>query len=402
MLDLDLYTDPATMREPLQSLPGLDAAAIRRVVVLHAARRAPRRDPASRTCRIAVCYGVETGEHAGRILYGKVYPSDVCAELAARGGRPGAPAWLPELDMLLWRFPHDPGLPQLGTLLDETTELVHYRPEERATLRRRSGAAPGGTLYAKTFRGAEGAELCERFSHLARLSASPRAFEVAAPLRYDEASRTFWQHGVEAPALAAMLDADNCDALMDLVACGLAELHAAAPRFGPTRSVTDLTAGVARRGAKIGRCMPQLARTAQRTALAIAAHALDFLHAPLGQIHGDFHVGQLRVNGARMMVFDLDELAIGDPLEDLASFVVKCQLSDPELAQSACERLLDTYARVRPAVFDPRRMDWHLAAQWLHKASREFVFQRPGWRAAATRMLDRAKHHAARLARQPA
>ena len=137
MLDLDLYTDPAAMRGPLQSLPGLDAAAIRGVVVLHAARRAPRRDPESRTCRIAVCYGVETGERAGQILYGKVYPSDVCAELAARADRPGAPAWLPELDMLLWRFPHDPGLPQLGALLDETTELVHYRPEERATLRRR-------------------------------------------------------------------------------------------------------------------------------------------------------------------------------------------------------------------------------------------------------------------------
>jgi hypothetical protein len=396
MLDLDLYTDSAAMREPLQSIPGLDAD-IRRIVVLHAARRAPRRDPASRTCRIAVCYGVETGERAGQILYGKVYPSDVCAELAARAGRPGAPAWLPELDMLLWRFPHDPGLPQLAALLDETTELVHYRPEERATLRRRSG-----TLYAKTFRGAEGAELCERFSHLARLSARACAFEVAAPLRYDEASRTFWQHGVEAPALAAMLDADNCDALMELVAGGLAELHGAAPRFGPTRSVTDLTAAVVRRGAKIGRCMPQLTRTAQRTAQAIAAHAPDFLHAPLVQIHGDFHVGQLRVNGARMMVFDLDELAIGDPLEDLASFVVKCQLSDPVLAQSACERLMEAYARARPAAFDPRRMDWHLAAQWLHKASRAFVFQRPGWRATATRMLDEAKRHAARLARRPA
>ena len=126
------------------------------------------------------------------------------------------------------------------------------------------------------------------------------------------------------------------------------------------------------------------------------------MHAPLVQIHGDFHVGQLRVNGARMMVFDLDELAIGDPLEDLASFVVKCQLSDPVLAQSACERLMDAYAAPAPAAFDPRRMDWHLAVQWLHKASRAFVFQRPGWRAAATKMLDKAKRHAARLARRPA
>jgi hypothetical protein len=401
MLDLDLYTDPAAIREPLQRLPSLRASAIRRIVVLHAARRAPRRDPASRACRIAVCYGVETGAHEAQILYGKVYPSAVCAELAAQAEATGAPAWLPELDMLLWRFPRDPGLPQLGALLDESTQLVHYRPEARATLRR-SGAAQQGTLYAKTFRAAEGAELCERFAHLAKLSVHGGAFEVAAPLRYDPASRTFWQRGVEAPALAAKLDTGNCDALMELVARGLAELHAAAPRFGPTRSVTDLTAASLKRGGKIGRCIPELARTAQRTALSIAAHALDFLPAQFGQIHGDFHIDQLRLNGERLMVFDLDELAIGDPLEDLASFVVKCQLGDAHLAQAVRERLIEAYARLRPAAFDSRRMNWHLAAQWLHKASRAYVWQRPGWRVAATQMVEEAQRCVARLARSSA
>jgi hypothetical protein len=396
MLDLDLYTDPATMQLPLQSLAGLGAAPIRRLAVLHATRRAPRRNPASRTCRIAVCYAVET-ERAAQILYGKVYPREVCAELSAGAG--DAPAWLSEIDMLLWRFPHDPGLPQLGALLDDSTELVRYRPEERATLRRRGAGAAGETLYAKTFRAGEGAELCERFGHFARLSARPGAFEVAPALHYDPDTRTFWQRGIEAPALAETLSAANCASLMELAARGLAQLHAAEARFGPARPAADLAAAALRRGAKIGRCMPELAQAASRSAAAIAAHACGMASAPLGQIHGDFHLDQLRALGRRLMVFDLDELAIGDPLEDLASFVVKCPLADARLAQSACEHLIEAYARCRPSAFDPRRLDWHLAVQWLHKASRAYVWQRPGWRAAAAQMLAQAERHVAQLAR---
>jgi len=379
MLDLDLYTDAAVMRTALAPY------AAGGVQVLHATRRAPRRDPASRACRIAVCYRVQRSEGGHEIVYGKVYPSNVCAELAAGTGVPPAPEWLREIDMLLWRFPHDPGLPQLGALLDERTELVRYRPEERATLRR-------GGLYAKTFHGDDGAALCARFQQLSFLSNEPGSFEVAAPLGYDASTRTFWQHGVEAAALAEVITEDNCAALMAQVAHGLARLHGAEPRFGPVRNNAELAAAALKRGAKIGRCMPALAKQAQRVAEAIAAHVPAPADAPRVQIHGDFHMDQLRVRGERLVLFDLDELAIGDPLEDLASFVVKCPLADARLARQACAALIDAYARCRPALFDAARLSWHLSVQWLHKASRAYVWQRPGWRAAAEEALAHAEH----------
>jgi phosphotransferase family enzyme len=399
-LDFDIYADATAMREPLQLLPSLDGAPIRRIVVLHAARRAPRRNPASRACRLAVCYGVETGTRSAQILYGKVYPREVCSELSKKAGGERLPMWLREINMLVWRFPEDPGLPQLGTLLDGSTELIRYRPEERATLRRADEAH--GTVYAKTFRAEEGAQLSERFSHLARLSATAGAFDVAPPIRYDRASRTFWQRGVDAPALAATLTAANCAALMQLVAAGLARLHTAEPRFGEVRGFAELAGAALTRAAKIARCMPELAAAARRIAIAIAAHAVDFVGTPLVQIHGDFHLDQMRVGADRLFVFDLDELAIGDPLEDLASFVVKCRLESAPLAARACVEVIDAYARCRPTAFDPRRLDWHLAVQWLHKASRAYVFQRPGWRAAAAQMLAEAAGCAARLARSSA
>jgi hypothetical protein len=383
MLDLDLYTDPAAMRPALQSLRGLSSP-VRRVDVLHATRRAPRRDPASRACRIAVCYRVETAARGHEILYGKVYPGNVCAELAAGTGVPPAPEWLREIDMIFWRFPHDPGLPQLGALLDGRTELVRYRPEERATLRR-------GDLYAKTFRGTEGAELCERFFSLQRMSGRLMAFEVARPQEYDASTRTFWQQGIEAPALAEVITSANCAALMALAAQGLAALHGAEPRFGPARSNAELAAASLRRAAKIGRCMPRLGPRAQGIAEEIAGHVPAAAGAASVQIHGDFHMDQLRVREGRLVLFDLDELAIGDPLEDLASFVVKCPLRDARLARLACAALIDAYARCRPALFDATRLSWHLSVQWLHKASRAYVWQRPGWRAAAAEALAQAE-----------
>lgn len=376
MLDLDLYTDAAVMRTALAPY------AAGGVQVLHATRRAPRRNAASRACRIAVCYRVQRPGGTPEIIYGKVYPSNVCAELAAGTGVPPAPEWLREIDMVFWRFPHDPGLPQLGALLDERTELVRYRPEERATLRR-------GSHYAKTFHGTDGAELCERFLVLHRRSGEPGAFEVAPPIGYDAATRTFWQHGVEAPALAEVITEDTCAALMAQVAHGLARLHGAEPRFGPVRGNAQLAAASLKRAAKIGRCMPQLGPQAQGIVEAIAGHVPAAAEARV-QIHGDFHMDQLRVRGERLVLFDLDELAIGDPLEDLASFVVKCPLRDARLARQACAALIDAYARCRPDLFDAARLSWHLSVQWLHKASRAYVWQRPGWRAAAEEALAQA------------
>lgn len=377
MLDLDLYTDTTVMRTALAPY------AAGAVQVLHATRRAPRRNAASRACRIAVCYRVQRpgGEH--EIVYGKVYPTNVCAELAAGTGVPPAPEWLREIDMLLWRFPHDPGLPQLGALLDERTELVRYRPEERATLRR-------GGLYAKTFRGDDGAALCARFQNLSFLSNEPGSFEVAAPLSYDASTRTFWQHGVEAAALAEVITENNCAKLMAQAAQGLARLHGAEPRFGPARNNAGLATASLKRAAKIGRCMPALAKQAQRISEAIAAQVPA--DAPRVQIHGDFHMDQLRVRAERLVLFDLDELAVGDPLEDLASFVVKCPLADARLARQACAALIDAYARSRPELFDAARLGWHLSVQWLHKASRAYVWQRPGWRAAAEAALAHAEY----------
>lgn len=426
MLDLDAYTDPDVMRGRLQrGLPGFAELGleIEHLEVMHAHRRAPRRNPQSEVCRIAVCYragigGTGMARARTQILYGKVLPPSAAQrELARSGERPGAasrPVWVESLDMLVWSFPDDPGLPQLRALLEPhpslaglpmplraeirarrtdgallAPELVRYRPEERATLRWR--LPRGTTLYAKTFAGEEGAALHQRFAGFAARAGERDAFEVAPPIGYDAGTRTFWQRGVVARGLSEALTEENCAGLMKRVARGLAHLHGLDLPAGQRRALADLSEAAQRRARKLARCLPEHAEAAARVGETIATHAGRFPNAPEGLIHGDFHIEQLRLRGQRVVVFDFDEFARGDPLEDLASFAVKCALADEQLARSASDRLAEWYARARPDAFDARRLAWHLAVQWLHKASRAYVWQRPNWRDEVRRTLEAAR-----------
>lgn len=406
MLDLDAYTDPQAMRARLQprlAEIGLAGAPIERLRVMHALRRAPRRHPGSGACRIAVCYEAQFGAPAARseILYGKVYPAEAACRAVLAAGDAAAPAWLEDIEMLVWRFPDDPGLPQLAGLLDAAcgertlpsglalhglrgARLLRYRPEERATLAWRSAE---GLFYSKTFAGDEGAALPQRFAHF---HGREDAFEVAEPLGYDAPTRSFWARGVAAEALADVVTPQNLADWMERVAAALAALHAAPLAVAATHHVSGLVDAARKRAAKIARAVPECGPQARALAECIAAAAPRHAGVPLGLIHGDFHADQLRVRGRRLVLFDFDEFARGDPLQDLASFAVKCRHPDRRIAAAMPLRLAEAYARQRPAAFDGARYAWHLAVQWLHKASRAFVWQQPGWRAAVRAMLGEA------------
>jgi len=412
MLDLDRYTDPVVMREMLQrDLPQLaHGARIEQLQVRHVLRRAPRRDAASEVCRIAVCYELDLGTR-WQIIYGKVYPATVgpreTARLRAAHDRSTA-TWIDELDMIVWTFPDDPQLPQLGALMQParavaglpgaphsgstwpTPEVIRYRPEERALLRY---SLARGAIYAKTFCDDAGAALPRRFAHFAQAD----AFVVAEPLGYDAATRTFWQRGIDTQPLTQVIDTAHCAAWMDAAAQALASLHAADALPAPARSIADLIESSRRRVVKIEKVFPEFGVDARATLAQIIEHAPR--SAPQTLLHGDFHLEQLHVCGARLALFDFDEFARGDPLEDVASFVVKCTLADSRLAREVGDALVASYASHAPQWFEAGRLDWHLAVQWLHKASRAFVWQRPGWRAQAEQMLAAARTAAQRAAR---
>jgi aminoglycoside phosphotransferase (APT) family kinase protein len=431
-LDLDTCTDVATMRALLQAqLPGYADGGLR-IDALRVGKARRNTSLHRNPNPITLCYELQVSDPArGRAgtqrLYAQVFRAGLAEPFYRQQDRSrlAPPAFgnalvlLPELNMVLWALPNDPGLPQLVTLLDPAyavswaalgiarsayervqVELLRYEPQRRASLRytlaRRDGGA-ARTLYAKTFCDGQAEDIHRRFGHFWQL-AHPAAPLVAQPLAHCAETRTVWQAPAPGTPLLAALDSHDGAALMGGVARALVLLHdaplalsaAAAPR-----SVAHWVAEVRRRQNKIGRAAPALAARVEHIADAIAARAGPQAARPLGLIHGDFHPEQVWVHEGRIVLFDFDEFTLGDPMEDLAEFVTK--LEQAGTASELGSVLIDRYAACAPHRFDARSLAWHLAVQGLLQASRAFVFQQPGWPQELERRLARCEARVAAL-----
>ena len=435
-LDLAVYTDPAAMRASMQAqLPGFAEGRLRidALAVRHVLRNTSReRNP----CPMTLCYELQVsdpleGRRGTQWLCAQVYRNGLAAPAHAQQDRARlvAPAFgqalvhLPALDLLLWALPNDPGLPQLAALLDPAeaarllpgtlagavqVELLRYAPQRRATLRftidgGADGAAASRTLYAKTFCDDRAGTLHERFDHFWQLAQhDEHAPLVAPPLGRDERIRTLWQAPAQGTPLLPCLTSTDGAMLLGRVAHALARLHAAPLSLsvplsaGATpRSVAHWLAEVRRRQQKLGRHDAALAARAAWVADAIEAHAAHPSTRPLGLIHGDFHPEQVWVHEGRIVLFDFDEFTLGDPMEDLAEFVLK--LGHAGVAPALASAFVEQYAAAAPQRFDRRSLAWHLTIQNLLQASRAFIYQQPGWAATLERRLAASEVRAAAL-----
>jgi|CXWL01.1.fsa_nt_gi hypothetical protein len=450
--DLDSYSDAESMRTLLQAqLPGFAAGPLHvdALQVRSARRNTSRgRNPSP----LALCYELQVSDrHCGRrgaqLLLAQVYRPGLSGAAFARHRRRAlvAPAFgqalvhLPALNLLLWALPNDPELPQLAQLLDPACaahmlppalagvrcdevqiELLRYAAQERATLRYtfkpRHEAGVACTLYAKTFADPRAQDVHARFAYFWRQSQiNAEAPLVAQPLGFGAATRTLWQAaaaGVPLLQVLAQVQVPQDPApqspaptaaagLLGRVASALAAVHRAP--LGPSAAAQPRTAAqgvqeARRRQTKIGRASPALAVRAARVADAIEAHAPRQAARALSLIHGDFHPDQIWVHDGRVVLFDFDEFTWGDPMEDLATFVLKLQQAG--VAAGLCAAFTAHYAACAPARFDARSLDWHLALQGLKQCSRAFVFQQPGWAQAMERRLAASEVHAAALAEE--
>ena len=361
---------------------------------------------------LTLCYelslrDITSGRASTDRYYGKIYRDGDAAD-AALDGRAMC---VPSLDLLLWRWPAVPGLPQLPTLLDpEQTRpwwneaaaqvlALRHEPENRATLRY-SRRTPNGEehLYAKTFCDDRAAAVHERFRYFWTMSQlDEKSPIVAEPLAHHPGTHTFWQSQASGVPLIELLDRRGNGVLPDRVACALSMLHAAPLSLaGP--QIRDRAQGlieVRRRQKKISRTAPELELRVARLADSLEIASRHLPEPPTGLIHGDCHPEQFWVDHEQVVLFDFDEFAPGDPMEDLAAFVTKVSLLSGGPAFAAA--LLAAYERHAPTRFDGRRLRWHLAVQQLLQASRAFVFQIPEWRSRLESRLSRAEALAAQL-----
>jgi Phosphotransferase enzyme family len=349
---------------------------------------------------LVLCYELDL-RHGGKLstlsCCGKVFRHGASAQAAREHGNA---LHIPELDLLLWPWPADPALPQLQALLQPActepfwgqaaaaVQVQRYEPERRATLRYTGPA--GQVLYAKTFAGAKAGAVWQRFESMWQLSeCNADAPRVARPLPGGDAAHTLWQEAATGTPLLQLLD--NASALALPLAHAVATIHQLPVALaGPAaRNTEHWLAEVGRRRQKIGRVLPELAGRADRLARSIEDAAARLpAHQPC-VIHGDFHAEQTWFDGQRIVLFDFDEFVLGDPMEDLAEFIVK--LPAGAAAERLAERWLHAYAQIAPQHFCHQRLAWHSVVQQLLQASRAFVFQVADWRGQVQRRLARAE-----------
>ena len=442
--DLGAEPDAERLREALQrSMPECNAGEwtiteLRLSKVRRSSSKSRHPNP------ISMCIDLDLRESSsGRILvqrlYAKAYRNGASAQAFSAALQDllvappvgSAVLHVASLDMVLWAWPNDPSLPQLAVLTDRqrlaghlaqtqawadvgvhSVEVLRYEPERRATLRCELNAIragqPGLVAFGKTFADDKAQALQERFQSFWRLAGSDeQAPAVAEPLGWDPATRTLWQAQAKGIPLLALVNSTPADAVappgltlhavsklspsgagqaaleeLERTGRALACLHLCALPVSTSRSTDYWINEVRLRVQKISRAAPDLKLAAQQLAVLLEGAAEQAPRACQTLIHGDFHPEQVWVDGARIVFFDFDEFASGNPMEDLAEFIVKLEQCGASRIQCSAQvqAFVNGYREAQPKFFDANWLQWHMAVQTLLQASRSFIYQQPGWR----------------------
>jgi hypothetical protein len=238
----------------------------------------------------------------------------------------------------LTRFPHDPALPSLPTVLalPGQPKVLRYRPQKRCTIRFAGHDAGEAARFAKVFADERGATI--HAESLALWQAADRGeldFAVARPLGWDAATRTLWQGAVPGQPLVEQLLAPTGPALAERM--GRAAASITRSRLQPTQ--TTAAKSQLKRSTKYADYLraffPGLRPALDCLLTHLAAIHADADPSRLRPIHGAPHAHQWLDDGERLGLVDFDGLAWGDPELDVATFMAELDFEDWETAPVA-------------------------------------------------------------------
>ena len=391
-------------------------------VILDAKLKTYFKPTSKRKSTLSACYRLtlrerSTGQASQRMFYAKVFldgRSKEAVRLLTPGGLSDiefryAVHHVPEYDLILWRFPHDPALPHLRHLVDLVAieqhlpleglkqigvqgtpqvlarHLVNYRPEIRCTNRYDlydSTLDQTAQLFSKTFGDVDGQALYERLQFFwDRSLGDPETMVIAQPLGYSPEINTVWQRGVSGTPLLHVLDASNYTHYIAAVAKGLASLHTSDVASLAAHSLNDHLVEIRKKLTKLADAIPQLSEPFGAMADDIEQTAPAPSAIPFRPIHWDFHVDQLLADKGRLVFCDFDELIVGDPIQDLANFAVDLhvRLADQELVRLITTELYRQYQRLVEWEVPVERLAWHVRLQLVNKAYRHYLRFAPGF-----------------------
>lgn len=366
---------------------------------------------------LALAYHLEgineqTQEADNRILYVKAYLGErskteylkACTDPSQQG----AVLHIDKFGMIGWFFPGDPALPWLSKVLDKefirnyfadfllfqydlpfiaireiALSIINYRPEIRCTYRYDIERLAGSTqtLYGKTFADGSGAEVHRRIVDLyQRMENRPENFVMPWLLGYDYILHTLWMDGLDGIPLLDIVNEQNADRLMARLAKHLVDFHSVNIDGLETISAEDQLVEIEKKCTKLQHVFPSLSKRIKAVLVNLSEQKPDTSLGSLRLIHGDFHIQQLLLmDDNRIALFDFDELAIADPLVDVANF--SADLYTLNLGTCFTEKLIKQLFTAYKALSDNNinaaHFAWHLRVQLLTRAYRAYIQQKP-------------------------
>src|SRR5262249_27908236 len=137
----------------------------------------------------------------------------------------------------------------------------------------------------------------------------------------------------------------SCRNLLQAIARGLAGLHSSSLPSAQQATMHYHIDKASKKISRLSKAIPGSRTLLKNIEKGIRNSASTLSPACQSVIHGDFHIEQLLVYGDRIALIDYDEFAIGDPLQDIASFVADLYAHpyEAELIEAMKSTLIETY-----------------------------------------------------------
>jgi Phosphotransferase enzyme family len=325
----------------------------------------------------------------------------------------GIPAvsFLPEVDMLLWAFPHDRKLVHLPKLLDAEnlrtyftkhcvefeilpsehvvsvqSEIMHYLPERSCMIRYTlaiadelsAGEPRQIILYGKNYRDGSGFETYYIMRQLAEQTS-----HCAKPYAYDAETRTLWQaHVPGEPFEWTSALATNHELIARVATC-IAAFHSCTLDTTRFYGFSDISEQLQAACNIASVADPMLGEQVQAAVHAIRRNykQLDLRNTVTTPIHLDLKMGNQLIADVKVFLIDMDCVQLGDPLVDVGSFVANLYLnglrfgSDLGHIDEVVAIFCDKYSAVVDWFVDRAKLNWHIAAALIHEVVRRSLRQ---------------------------
>jgi hypothetical protein len=283
-------------------------------------------------------------------------------------------------------------------MIHELTIEVYRRHANRCVIRYgldcrgRSGARTW-QLIGKVLADGRGVKVYETMRRLWKLGFARRArdgIEMPEPIGYEPALGMLLQEQVGGTAVRSLIKQSGDPSPCRAAARALVKLQRSGLVAGPRRGVADHLRRCHPRYPFLALACPEVAhqvRSIVSRSLAIEAALGDIEPTTL---HGDFHLGQVHVEGDRAWLIDFDAVGYGDPASDVGNLSVF--LKDKARRRPAVAALLEAFLDEYFARMDPQiatRLPLYEGLTHLRRACKLLRVQTPGWRARIRDMLAR-------------